>query len=353
MEEKAIYIKNIFYLPTDKKLYYLIGHILNRWEAKKRGCFETNEGLAKIWGCSESTINKDLRQLKKEDFIAIDYPGQPGKRTIKPSEKLFELLSKKTQTLIEDKKVKYYPLKSPQEGKELPQKEVDFYPTESKLLPSTEVNYYPHNSIIINTINNNIIKDFLEKKDSPLNVIFENWKDLFDAIKDSIVYDKLKHHWETSPTEGWDFELILKHWTNGNIKKQFTTLEDIESVFKGYLKRKIFLTISEKDKITFNPELNIKEINYNEKEKTHLEIFNLLFHEIKWLELIRSQFKCKDLNEVAEHLQTFKINCIIKEDFKTDPKNAKSHFLNWIKAGNPIPPIKPKHQIGAQSFRGF
>jgi hypothetical protein len=44
-----------------------------------------------------------------------------------------------------------------------------------------------------------------------------------------------------------------------------------------------------------------------------------------------------DLNEVKNHLNTFRQECILKEDFKENEKLAKEHFFNWVKRGNPIP----------------
>jgi hypothetical protein len=43
------------------------------------------------------------------------------------------------------------------------------------------------------------------------------------------------------------------------------------------------------------------------------------------------------IDQVQKHLNEFRQECILKEEFKVSEKDAKEHFINWMKRGNPIP----------------
>jgi hypothetical protein len=83
----------------------------------------------------------------------------------------------------------------------------------------------------------------------------------------------------------------------------------------------------------------IKEIKEKESkinEDSHNAIFRELWNNKIWLEGLAMNWK-SDLNEVKNHLNTFRQECILKADFKENEKLAKEHFFNWVKRGNPIP----------------
>jgi hypothetical protein len=44
----------------------------------------------------------------------------------------------------------------------------------------------------------------------------------------------------------------------------------------------------------------------------------------------------KEIKEIQEHLNKFRLECISKEDLKSTEKDAKEHFVNWTKY-NPLP----------------
>jgi hypothetical protein len=77
-----------------------------------------------------------------------------------------------------------------------------------------------------------------------------------------------------------------------------------------------------------------KEIKIN--EESHNEIFRKLWKSNIWLEGIAVKNKAKK-EQVLNHLNNFRQECILKDEFKVDEKDAKQHFINWIKRGNPIP----------------
>ena len=89
-------------------------------------------------------------------------------------------------------------------------------------------------------------------------------------------------------------------------------------------------------------ESKVKEIKENEikeskvNEDSHNEIFRELWNNKIWLEGLAITWKA-DLKEVQDHLNTFRQECILKEDFKETEKLAKEHFFNWVKRGNPVP----------------
>jgi hypothetical protein len=91
-----------------------------------------------------------------------------------------------------------------------------------------------------------------------------------------------------------------------------------------------------------NVNVNVNDI-YTETEKTlevneesHNEIFRQLWKSNIWLEGIAVKNKAKK-EQVLNHLNEFRLECILKDELKVDEKDAKNHFINWIKRGNPIP----------------
>ena len=54
-----------------------------------------------------------------------------------------------------------------------------------------------------------------------------------------------------------------------------------------------------------------------------------------WLENTGMKYKATK-QEVLDHLNEFRQECILKNELKVDETDAKKHFINWIKRGNPI-----------------
>jgi hypothetical protein len=69
--------------------------------------------------------------------------------------------------------------------------------------------------------------------------------------------------------------------------------------------------------------------------KDHNDIFRNLWLNRYWLESLAMLWK-KEIKEIQEHLNKFRLECISKEDLKPTEKDAKEHFVNWVKY-NPIP----------------
>ena len=70
-------------------------------------------------------------------------------------------------------------------------------------------------------------------------------------------------------------------------------------------------------------------------EESHNQIFRQLWKSTAWLEGIAMKNKVTT-KEVQNHLNEFREECILKEELKVSQKDAKEHFINWIKRGNPI-----------------
>jgi len=98
----------------------------------------------------------------------------------------------------------------------------------------------------------------------------------------------------------------------------------------------------------------IKEIKQKESkvnEDSHNAIFRELWNNKIWLEGLAINWR-SDLNEVKNHLNTFRQECILKADFKENEKVAKEHFFNWVKRGNPIPKKEsPRENIFAKMYQ--
>ena len=69
--------------------------------------------------------------------------------------------------------------------------------------------------------------------------------------------------------------------------------------------------------------------------ESHNQIFRELWTSTVWIEGIAMKNKVTT-KEVQDHLNEFREECILKEEFKVSQKDAKEHFINWIKRGNPI-----------------
>lgn len=71
-------------------------------------------------------------------------------------------------------------------------------------------------------------------------------------------------------------------------------------------------------------------------EESHNQIFRQLWKRFIWLESIAMKNKV-EIDDVRNHLNDFRIECIQTENLKVDEKDAKEHFVRWIKRGNPFP----------------
>jgi hypothetical protein len=97
-----------------------------------------------------------------------------------------------------------------------------------------------------------------------------------------------------------------------------------------------------------NDSVNDNE-NENDFKKRELiqrvRLNNQVFFELKaadqWLEIVGMQFH-RNKEDVLQHLGRFFHEIVSKEDYKTNTKDAKNHFINWIKKDNPITKYYPK-----------
>jgi hypothetical protein len=102
------------------------------------------------------------------------------------------------------------------------------------------------------------------------------------------------------------------------------------------------------DNVNVNDSVNDNE-NENDFKKRELiqrvRLNNQVFFELKaadqWLEIVGMQFH-RNKEDVLQHLGRFFHEIVSKEDYKTNTKDAKNHFINWIKKDNPITKYYPK-----------
>lgn len=78
--------------------------------------------------------------------------------------------------------------------------------------------------------------------------------------------------------------------------------------------------------------------NLEVNEETHNEIFRKLWTSNIWLEGIAMKNKAS-IEQVRNHLNEFRQEQLLKAELKVSEEDAKKHFVNWIKRGNPIPEI--------------
>jgi hypothetical protein len=92
------------------------------------------------------------------------------------------------------------------------------------------------------------------------------------------------------------------------------------------------VNVNVNDNVIYKQKENGLEVN----EETHNEIFRKLWTSNIWLEGIAMKNKAT-IDQVRNHLNDFRQEMILTEKLKVDEKDAKEHFVNWIKRGNPIP----------------
>lgn len=88
--------------------------------------------------------------------------------------------------------------------------------------------------------------------------------------------------------------------------------------------------------------MQLKESKVKESKidvESHNQIFRELWTSKIWLEGIAMKHKVTT-KEVQDHLNEFRTECILKDELKVNEKDAKEHFINWIKRGNPFPDKK-------------
>jgi hypothetical protein len=99
-----------------------------------------------------------------------------------------------------------------------------------------------------------------------------------------------------------------------------------------------------------NDTVNVNDsVNENDFKKRELiqrvRLNNQVFFELKasdqWLEIVGMQFH-RNKEDVLQHLGRFFHEIVSKEDYKMNTKDAKNHFINWIKKDNPITKYYPK-----------
>ena len=97
-----------------------------------------------------------------------------------------------------------------------------------------------------------------------------------------------------------------------------------------------------------NDSVNDNENENDFKKRELLEkvrLNNQVFFELKasdqWLEIVGMQFH-RNKEDVLQHLGRFYHEIVSKDDYKTNTKDAKNHFINWIKKDNPITKYYPK-----------
>lgn len=82
-------------------------------------------------------------------------------------------------------------------------------------------------------------------------------------------------------------------------------------------------------------DFNKKKLSIEDQTNQHNQYFQNIWKQKMWVESICIQNK-KNTDDLKFHLNKFRLECIAKEDFKESEKDAKNHFVNWMKKGNPI-----------------
>ena len=81
--------------------------------------------------------------------------------------------------------------------------------------------------------------------------------------------------------------------------------------------------------------INDNKVDEKDKVEEHNQVLQRLLNNRVWMESLAMSWK-KEILEIQKHFNTFRLECISKEDYKTNEKDAKTHFVNWVKY-KPIP----------------
>lgn len=127
----------------------------------------------------------------------------------------------------------------------------------------------------------------------------------------------------------------LKKFQNG-LKGGAPKSKENLNVTKTEPKQNLNQTKSEAN-VNVNVNDNVNDnVNGFSKAEKHNNFFKNIWKQDIWVESVCMQFK-KDKHEVQSHLNRFRLECISKEEYKESEKDAKNHFINWVKKGNEIP----------------
>jgi len=123
---------------------------------------------------------------------------------------------------------------------------------------------------------------------------------------------------------------LIKPQLDANIAKYKNGLKEKQKKSKTEAKDK---------QIISKPEGNVNDnVNDNENKndiQSHNEILRKLWYNKMWLESLSMLWK-REIKDILDHLNKFRLECILKEDYKANEKDAKEHFVNWSKY-NAIP----------------
>ena len=123
---------------------------------------------------------------------------------------------------------------------------------------------------------------------------------------------------------------LIKPQLDANIAKYKNGLKEKQKKSKTEAKHK---------QIISKPEGNVNDnVNDNENQndiKNHNDILRKLWYNKMWLESLSMLWK-REIKDILDHLNKFRLECILKEDYKANEKDAKEHFVNWTKY-NAIP----------------
>jgi hypothetical protein len=129
----------------------------------------------------------------------------------------------------------------------------------------------------------------------------------------------------------------LKKWED--IKEKRSEIGRLGGLAKAS-KSKQVLPIGKQKQANLAVSVNVND-NVNDifNKDSHNEIFRKLWTSGQWIESLCIKWKCEK-TDLLNHLNDFRQECIDKDEFKIDEKDAKTHFINWVKRDNPVKAIK-------------
>lgn len=164
-------------------------------------------------------------------------------------------------------------------------------------------------------------------------------------------YDTWAKRWKCSKSKAMRFLILLEKDSMIVLKNETVTTRLTICKYDSYQDERNDSETQVKRKrnaseTQVKPTKESKEIKNDKNDilnaESHNEIFRKLWKNQQWLESLCMKWKC-EIQDLQDHLNTFRTECIDKDELKVDEKDAKTHFINWVKKGNDVPVIARKN----------
>jgi hypothetical protein len=286
-------------------------------------CNETSLAIASKFenGLSESTVEKDLKQAIDLGCIEMEKPKSPGKRGIRPTQKVYLFLAQNTQSIMDRETAK----KVFEDRKDLRLAPVNTYGKDRKDLRLAPVNTYGHNINRKETIKINSLKE--EKEDfKNFQIVASEGPEFIKAIQESGLMEAIKNLiMAAGPNPEKETTSILKHFGKLNHGNDWNTQDKFITRFEGYLEKQHYQNRPKNETVTIArrtvPKISDLIMDRETVKKVSEDRKDLRLAPVNTYGKDRKDLRLAPVNTYGHNInrkETIKINSLKeeKEDFK-------------------------------------